>query len=292
MAEKVTKHDQAFTDDHGVEVFYHRWTGTKKPSGVIHLVHGLGEHLFRYEPLITTLVRSGFEVWGHHQRGHGLTGLGQWGDPNPSWGKLGPGGMEAVLSNTRDVTRMAREANPDKPVFFLGHSWGSLVGQILLNRGFADLIDGVIFTGTSYRMPGWMNSGDLNKKHQHLGTTGAEWLSRDTAVHEAFAEDPWTFEAKTLELFGVADSAKLIGRPKAVGKNIPLLLMVGSDDSLGGERGTRKLAESYRSRGGLTDITVRVYEGARHEVFNETNRDEVISDLLDWLRGKLKASTA
>jgi alpha-beta hydrolase superfamily lysophospholipase len=252
----------------------------------------LGEHLFRYEPLIDTLVARGFEVWGHHQRGHGLTGLGQWGETNTAWGKLGPGGMEAVLDNTRQVTTRIRETHPDTPPVFLGHSWGSLVGQILVNRGLATLLDGLVFTGTSYRMPGYMNSGDLNKGHRHLGTTGAEWLSRDTAVHRAFQADPWTFEAKTLELFGVKDSAKLLGRPGAVGKDIPMLLMVGSDDSLGGERGTTKLADAYRRRGGLSDVTVKVYDGARHEVFNETNRDEVIDDLTSWLRVKLKASTA
>jgi alpha-beta hydrolase superfamily lysophospholipase len=59
---------------------------------------------------------------------------------------------------------------------------------------------------------------------------------------------------------------------------------VGSDDSLGGERGTRKLAEAYATRGGLTNVTVTVYEGARHEVYNETNRDLVIADLVEWLR--------
>lgn len=284
--------DDQFTDPHGIEVFYHRWAGGDSPKAVVHLVHGLGEHLFRYQPLIDTLVGEGFEVWGHHQRGHGLTGLGQWGETNTAWGKLGPGGLEAVLDNTRQVTERIRETHPETPLVFLGHSWGSLVGQILLNRGFATLLDGVIFTGTSYRMPGYMNSGDLNKKHRHLGTTGAEWLSRDTAVHHAFEADPWTFEARTLELFGVRDSAKLLGRPRTVGKDLPMLLMVGSDDSLGGERGTNTLADSYRRRGGLSDVTVKVYEGARHEVFNETNRDEVIEDLIGWLRGKLKASTA
>jgi alpha-beta hydrolase superfamily lysophospholipase len=108
-------------------------------------------------------------------------------------------------------------------------------------------------------------------------------LSRDVAVQEAFFADPWTFEAKTLKLFGVKDSAKLLGRPKPVGKDLPLLLMVGTDDSLGGEKGTRKLADAYRRSGGLTDITVKVYEGARHEVFNETNKGEVLEDLTSWL---------
>jgi alpha-beta hydrolase superfamily lysophospholipase len=287
----VTRHDAHITDAHGVDVFYHRWVSDAPPQVVVHLAHGLGEHLFRYEALIESLAASGCEVWGHHQRGHGLTGEKQWQGDTTKWGRLGPGGMEAVLSNTREITDMIRRERPGLPLVFMGHSWGSLVGQILLNRGLAQVIDGVVFSGTSYRMPGYMNSGDLNAKHRHLGTTGAEWLSRDVAVQEAFAADPWTFEAKTLKLFGVKDSAKLLGRPTPVGKNISMLLLVGSDDSLGGERGTRKLAQAYTARGGLTDVTVRVYEGARHEVFNEINRDEVIADLVGWLRGLTPQAT-
>jgi len=278
------RHDAHMTDAHGIDVFYHRWEPRKAPQAAIHLVHGLGEHLFRYEPLIKELTSSGFEVWGHHQRGHGSTGEKQWQGDSTKWGRLGEGGLEAVISNTRDITTMMGRERPGIPQVYLGHSWGSLVGQILLNRGLGLQLDGVVFSGTSYRMPGYMNSGDLNKKHRHLGTTGAEWLSRDVAVQEAFARDPWTFEAKTLQLFGLKDSAKLLGRPQPVGKDIPMLLLVGSDDSLGGERGTRKLAEAYATRGGLTNVTVTVYEGARHEVYNETNRDLVIADLVEWLR--------
>jgi alpha-beta hydrolase superfamily lysophospholipase len=94
-----------------------------------------------------------------------------------------------------------------------------------------------------------------------------------------------------LQLFGLKDSAKLLGRPHPVEKNIPMLLLVGSDDSLGGERGTGKLAEAYRTRGGLNDVTMTVYEGARHEVFNEINRDEVIADLVAWLLGLTRQTT-
>lgn len=288
----ANRFDGSFTDDHGVEVFYHRYDTASDPRGVVHLVHGLGEHFFRYSHVVDHLTQAGIEVWGHHQRGHGLTGEKQWGGDPTKWGRLGPGGLEAVLSNTRQVTEMARDHRPEAPLIFLGHSWGSLVGQILLNRRIEDIIDGVVFTGTSYRMPGYMNSGDLNAKHKHLGTTGAEWLSREVSVQEEFAADKWTFEAKTLKLFGLADTVKLLGAPRPVSRDVPLLLMVGSDDSLGGERGTTKLAESYRRRGGLSDVTVKVYEGARHEIFNETNRHDVLADLTQWLHRVPRVRTA
>jgi len=71
--------------------------------------------------------------------------------------------------------------------------------------------------------------------------------------------------------------------PKKSPLTIPMLLMVGSDDSLGGERGVRRLERAYRERAGLSDLEVKVYEDARHEVFNEINRDEVVADLITWL---------
>jgi alpha-beta hydrolase superfamily lysophospholipase len=286
------REDFTVTDSWGVDLFCHRFDSGGTPRAAVHLVHGLGEHLFRYQGLIDSLAEDGIEVWGHHQRGHGLTGQSQWGDDTSRWGRLGPGGHDAVVAGTRQITEVIRQRRPDIPLVFLGHSWGSLVGQILLNRGLADVVDGVILSGTTLRLPGYMNSGDLNRRHRHLGDTGAEWLSRDLAVQEEFARDPWTFEAKTLQLFGIRDSAKLLGVPRRITPDIPLLILVGSDDSLGGEKGARALAQSYRKRGGLTAVSVTVYPGARHEVFNETNRDEVYRDVRGWLAGLLPASTA
>lgn len=279
----TTRHDESFTDSHGVEIFYHRFEPGGSPRGVVQLAHGLGEHLFRYQYVIDRLVDRGYEVWANHHRGHGATGEAQWGGDPTKWGRLGPGGLDATVAGVAQLTDMIAQARPSTPRVFLGHSWGSLMGQILLNRGLATSLDGVIFSGSSLRLPGYMNSGDLNARHRHLGSTGAEWLSRDVAVHQAWVEDPWTFPAKTIELFGVIDAAKLLGVPKPVGKDLPMLLLVGSDDSLGGERGTRALARRYETRGGLTQVGVKIYPGARHEVFNETNRDEVIQDTLDWL---------
>jgi len=105
-------------------------------------------------------------------------------------GKLGPGGMRATVKAVRDLTMMISERRPGVPIFFLGHSWGSLIGQMILNQGGAKDYAGVILTGTAYRVPGYMNAGNLNARHKHLGTIGSEWLSRDVKVHEAWRNDP------------------------------------------------------------------------------------------------------
>jgi alpha-beta hydrolase superfamily lysophospholipase len=82
-----------------------------------------------------------------------------------------------------------------------------------------------------------------------------------------------------------------MGRPKPLDADIALLLMVGSDDALGGEASAKKLADAYL-KAGASDVEVVVYEGARHEIFNETNQDVVRSDLIAWLSSKLQATNA
>lgn len=281
--------DDSFIDQFGVAIHYHRFTGDTTPQAVVQLAHGLGEHALRYTALIEALVDAGFEVWANEHRGHGKTGMEQWSGDTTQLGKLGPGGLKATINAVRNFTDVIVENTTGLPIFFLGHSWGSLMGQIILNRGDAHKYAGVIFSGTAYRMPGYMNAGELNARHAHLGSIGAEWLSRDVAVHEAWLADPLTFVANTMKLFGPVDAAKLIGWPHALDTDIPLLLMVGSDDSLGGERSVKKLADRY-VRLGVTDLQLVVYEGARHEIFNETNQEEVRADLIAWLESKLPAS--
>jgi len=283
--------DDLFIDALGVTIHYYRWSPAKPPTAVIQLAHGLGEHALRYNELVGALVKAGFEVWADDHRGHGKTGLEQWEGNHARLGKLGPGGLPATISAVEAFTTLIRENRPGLPVFFLGHSWGSLIGQIILNRGGAHNYAGMVMTGTAYRMPGFMNAGDLNSQHKHLGDIGAEWLSRDVSVHRAWSEDPLTFVADTLKLFGPVDAARLMGRPKPLETDIPLLLMVGSDDSLGGEASAKKLGDAYL-KAGATDVEVVVYDGARHEIFNETNADQVRQDLITWLTSRLPATNA
>jgi alpha-beta hydrolase superfamily lysophospholipase len=281
----------SFTDDEGVVIETVEWA-VESPRAVIQLSHGIGEHARRYAPLAADLNRAGFTVVADDHRGHGATGMGQWGDA-AKLGTLGPGGLRATVAAIDRFRALTRERFPDVPLVLLAHSWGSLMGQIALNHR-PDGYDGVILTGSAYRVPGWMDAGDLNRKHKALGTTGAEWLSRDPAVAAAWLEDPLTFPAQTAKLIGLRDSLRLLGRPaKHLPASLPLLLQVGSDDTLGGGRSVERLARAYRERSGLRDVTVKVYDGARHEVFNETNRDEVIADLVGWIDSHVvKGATA
>ena len=176
-------------------------------------------------------------------------------------------------------------------IFVLLGASATVIGQLLLNR-HSDEYDAMVLSGTAYRMPGSMNSGDLNKRHAHLGTTGAEWLSRDPEVAQAFVDDPLTTLTPLQKLFGTLDAARLIGRPaRHLAHDLPVLIQVGSDDPLGGEASARRLERAFRTRSGLTDVTTIVYDGARHEVFNETNRAEVFADLTAWLTERFPSRT-
>jgi alpha-beta hydrolase superfamily lysophospholipase len=278
-----------FTDEFGVAVTYYEWR-VEHPRGIVQLAHGLGEYANRYQALIDALNAAGYSVYADDHRGHGQTGLDQWHDDAGKLGHLGPGGLRAAVSDLSMLTDIIRDANPGVPIVLLGHSLGSLMAQKLINTRMADFA-AVVLTGTAYRMPGSMESGDLNKHHKHLGTTGYEWLSRDPAVAAAFAEDPLTFNADVLKLFGVVDGLRLFGRPARDLPNRPMLIQIGSDDSLGGEKSVHKLAHTYRTRSKLSDVEVIVYPGARHEIFNETNQDAVRADLIAWLGARIPPIT-
>jgi alpha-beta hydrolase superfamily lysophospholipase len=281
-----TQQGRSFDDENGTRVYFDVYAPTPegaRPAAVVQLAHGVGEHAGRYRPLAEHLAANGYAVYADDHLGHGRTGLEQWDGDATKLGRLGPGGLRAAVRDVHAFTELIRAENPDLPLVYVGHSWGSLIGQMLLNR-HSEEYDAAVLSGTAYRVLGSMNGGDLNKRHAHLGTTGAEWLSRDPAVAQAFVDDPLTTLTPLQKLFGMADAARLLGRPaRNLPNDLPLLIQVGSEDPLGGPASARKLEHSYRTRSKLSDVTTIVYEGARHEIFNETNREEVFADLTAWL---------
>jgi alpha-beta hydrolase superfamily lysophospholipase len=273
--------ERTFVDDGGVTNHYYVW-GPGTPKAVVQIVHGIGEYATRYEPLAQDLSAAGYAVYAGDYRGHGATGVQQYDGDLSRLGRPGSGGIRAIIRGIRQLRDIAAGEHPGLPVVLLGHSMGSLLGQRRLNES-ADDYDLVIFSGTAYRTLRHMNSGDLSKRHRQPGGHGHEWLSRDPAVGQTFRDDPLTFDAKVAKLFGIADGLRLLGRPRKLSRDIPMLIVIGSDDPLGGPRSVELLARAYRDRGGLTDVTVKVYDEARHEVFNELNQAEVRADVIAWL---------
>jgi alpha-beta hydrolase superfamily lysophospholipase len=284
----AARQERTFVDADGVTIHFYLWRAGK-PLGVVQLAHGLGEYAERYEELAQRLVGAGFTVYADDHRGHGQTGLEQWGGDHSQLGKLGPGGIRSTIESVRELTAIIRKENHGLPLVLLGHSWGSLIAQSIVNSHAEDY-DALVLTGTAYRTLLHMNGGDLAKKHSHLGTTGYEWLSRDEGVGHAFRDDPLTFKANALKLYGLMESLRLLGRPsKRIVHDIPVLIQIGSEDTLGGVRSVELLAKSYLTRSRLTDVELIVYTEARHEVFNEINREEVFADTIAWLKSRLAA---
>lgn len=274
-----------FVDSFGVVITYDVYA-VATPRAVIQIAHGIGEHAGRYAGLAASLTSAGFSVYVPDMRGHGRTGMQQFANDTTQLGHLGRGGLKAAIANISEMSDVIREENPETPIILLGHSMGSLLAQKLINTRASDYAQ-VILSATAYRMPGYMNSGDLNKKFAFEGGTSCEWLSRDAAVVAAFNADPLTFDAKVLKLFGLVDGLRLFGVPSYDMDQVPILIILGSRDPLGGEKSAVKLADAYLKEAAQNDVTVTVYPDARHELFNELNREQVIDDMISWITSRL-----
>jgi alpha-beta hydrolase superfamily lysophospholipase len=281
-----------FIDAHGIAIVYDV-APAERPRAVVQLLHGVGEHAGRYAALISALAVAGYTVYADDHRGHGRTGMAQHRGDVSRLGRLGPGGHRAAVDAVRMLTQRIRAEHPDLPLVLLGHSWGSFLAQILVNRD-PDAYDAVVLSGSALRMPGSLNAGDLNRAWRAEGGHGMQWLSSDTTVGQAFVDDPLTTVVPLARLFGPIEAARIFGRPRrglraAAGRDIPILLMVGRDDPVGGPRSVHRLAHAYRARSGLSDVTTLVYPDARHEIFNEAVQAEVRADLLAWLDRRFPA---
>ncbi|OZD54400.1 lysophospholipase [Rhodococcus sp. 06-1477-1B] len=271
-----------FVDAYGIPIVYDVHDASE-PRAVVQLLHGVGEHAGRYGSLIEALVAAGYTVYADDHRGHGRTGLRQWGGDHAQLGRLGPGGLGAARDAVWTLTQRIRDEHPGLPLVLLGHSWGSFLAQMLLDR-HPEAFDAVVMTGSALRIPGSLNAGDLNAPWKHVRGSGMEWLSSDEQVGRDFVADPLTTSTPLARLFGPIETAKLLGRPRRdLGRDVPMLLMVGRDDTVGGPRSVHKLADAYTRRSGLRDVTTLVYPGARHEIFAERCQAEVRADLLAWL---------
>jgi alpha-beta hydrolase superfamily lysophospholipase len=200
--------------------------------------------------------------------------------------------MPATFAAVRQLSHLIRGEHPEAELVLLGHSWGSMIVQRLLNK-FSDEYDFAVLTGSTRLLPGILPSGGFNKKYEAEAKktgekiNGGAWLSRDLSVGEKFRADPLNFDESAIGAFGIADVLGLLGTPgRRMPADIPILLMAGSDDAIGGEKGNVLLLNAYK-RAGLTDLDLIIYDGGRHEVFNETNKDEVLADLIEWIDARL-----
>jgi alpha-beta hydrolase superfamily lysophospholipase len=277
----------SFPGRDGLEISAYRWEPAAPPRGVVQLTHGMGEHLLRYGELAAALTARGFLVHGQDHRGHGAT-IGS-GAP----GEIGPTGWDELVHDIALLVERARAEHPGVPLVLLGHSMGSFaVQQYLLDR--SDRIDAAVLSGTglldllepALDLDAPLDLASFNAPFAPA-RTDYDWLSRDEAQVDAYVDDALCgFGLDVAGTKGMFAAARAVADPErlaAIRSDLPVYITVGAADPVNAQLAlVHPLVERYRAAG-LTDVTLRVWPDARHEVFNETNRAEVVADLLAWL---------
>lgn len=282
------------------------WLPQGEPRAVIQLIHGMAEHIDRYDATAKALNEAGFAVVGHNHLGHGQGAktLGYFSQK---------GGWDVLIEDTHALRTATQAAYPGLPYFLLGHSMGSFVargyalkhekglaGLILSGTGHFDpavLVVGRLVARVQCALGGGekpsgvlasMSSAGYNKTYGQARTT-FDWLSSDPAVVDAYIADPFcgfTFTARAYRDMFEGLSRLYPSKLSAMEKDVPVLLFAGEDDPVGAYgKGVKKVAQEIKGAG-VKDVTLRLYEKGRHEMFNEKEREHVWADLIAWVEEK------
>lgn len=284
------------------------WLPTQTPRAVVQLSHGMAEHIGRYAAFAEYLVAAGIAVAGNDHMGHGASV-----NDTSEWGYFyDADGDKNLVEDMRRLCMLLKKRFPKVPLFLLGHSMGSFLvrrfamsckeelsgvilsgtgcqPQVLLSAGMLLIRIMAVFRGWTYRsaLVDGMAMGGMNKEFEPSGT-GKDWLCRDDAVVRAYADDKRCGFVFTLNgyyhLFRTIACIQKQGNIRRTPEDLPVLLVSGSEDPVGAKgRGVEKVAGWYR-RCGMKRVKVILYEGMRHEILNETEKEKVYADILGWLQ--------
>ncbi len=281
--------------------------GCFRPRGVVQLIHGMAEHIDRYDDFARFLAGEGYLVAGHDHIGHGWTAAAD---------DLGmvdaETGADAMIEDANMLrTLVTAQVVAGTSYFMFGHSMGSLVLRNYLPR-FGEGLAGAVICGTANqpevvaaagnvlaRAIAKVRGADYKSKLLHSLADGAysravkdartpfDWLSRDPAVADAFMADEragFMFSAGAYAtLTALAARANSPAAYRATPHDLPLLFVAGDADPVGDcGRGVAKAAESME-RAGAEDVTLRLFPGMRHEILNELGKEEVYAFVLEWI---------
>jgi alpha-beta hydrolase superfamily lysophospholipase len=303
-----------FTDTDNKPIFVYHWgvEGSQTPRAIVQIAHGMAETAARYERFAQVLSVAGYEVYANDHRGHGRTA----GHPDQV-GIIGENGFSKMTDAMAQLTDEIAIRHPGIPIVLFGHSMGSFLAQQYMYR-YADKVSGVVLSGTNGRHSSmiWvgiriaellastkgeehrskllmkLSLGSYNKAFQPNRTV-CDWLSRDEAEVDRYVADPFCGGVFTASFFrdffrGLLDihQAKHM---KRIPKQLPILLFAGERDPVGRMgKGVIQLLETYRSLG-IGQVSCKLYPEGRHEMLNETNRDEVTHDIIEWLNRTITA---
>lgn len=272
---------------------------------VIH--HGMAEHQQRYEPFIQFLCSHRIGVWMHDMANHGRSNQNEkmtgWFGERDGW--------KGLIEDFRTVVLRAKEANPGRQLYVMGHSMGSFVCRMYTAMYPEDHPAGAIFMGTGGLNPAGFAGKAVasmigcfrGKQHKStlmnrlaFGTynrtfenrTPYDWLTRDEKIVDEYIRDSmcgFLFTTQGMnDLVDLNIESNLKRWYDSVPKDLPILLTSGKEDPVGGYgKGVREV-ESRLKETGHTRVTLKLYAESRHEILNEVNRDDVMADILAWLQ--------
>lgn len=289
--------EHTFVDPHGVEVFSRSWP-IESPGGIVAIAHGASEHGGRYDRFARALNDAGYAVVAIDHRGHGRTSAGA------DRAIMGVGGGQAVIDDLHQLIEKTRSAADDElPVYLFGHSLGSLISLAFLTQ-HSSLLAGAVLCGMAADVNGVADLGVLlagfdtpdmrdesaaallaaNNAPFEPARTPYDWLSRDEAEVDRYANDPLCGDAHPLTFGYLIDLFSVVAPATEQLSSItcPVLLIAGDQDPAAGMGEFARAAAAAISGAGV-DSELIIYAGARHELLNETNRDAVTSDVIRWL---------
>ena len=273
----------------GARITAYRAFPAGRPRAIVQIAHGMAEHAGRYRRLTDALTDAGYAVYANDHRGHGASasvhGLGEF----------GPGGFQSLVDDMAAVSRLAQAETPNARLVLLGHSMGSFAAQLYLLEHHARLA-ALVLSGTAAvdalveamavagqaAGPGSMNAAVAPAR------TDFDWLSRDEAEVDAYVADPLCgfalADSAMASVLQTAGAARHDPRLASVRHDLPVYVISGEHDPVTGpsQAFVGALLASWRGAG-LGRVEHRVYPGGRHEMFNETCRDQVEADLIAWL---------
>jgi len=300
-----------FKDPHGYEIFCYKWyEPEQRPRAVVQIAHGMAEHALRYEKFAGFLTAKGFIVYANDHRGHGQT-AGELGNV----GYLGDDdGFEWMVKDLHQLSGIIKKEYQLLPVFLFGHSMGSYIvrryieifskdinGAVLCGSGAIGMLEkiGSFLAKNEVRRNGPktpspklnnLTFGSYNKKFVP-NRTEFDWLSRDTEQVDKYVADRYCGGVFSCKFFydlaqGLVNLNKL-ENIKKIRTDLPLFFISGSEDPVGKfSKAMPKILYRYH-KAGMKDIQHRLYLGARHELLNEINKDEVMNDIYEWIDKKI-----
>ncbi|MFT8871293.1 MAG: alpha/beta hydrolase [Sporolactobacillus sp.] len=278
-------------------------------KGIVLIAHGLSEHSGRYVRFAEALVKAGFGVYVHDQRGHGKTAK------RTDAVTLSKGDFEGMVDDVAKLRDMAEECSQGVPIFLFGHSLGTVIvrkyiekfggrsvrgvvlsGPLRLEQNevdaFAQLVDERLLKTGREAVDAELNAaffGHFNDAFMPARTS-FEWLSRDHAEVDRYEHDLLCGQPQTIgfyEEFIAGYDTEHRDRISRINSGLPILLLSGDCDpvSANGQSAFRIAADCRAA--GIANVDVKIYNGARHELLNETNRSQVTDDIVAWLEKQL-----